>query len=131
MADQRTLQILKKRKYCKALAFVLFGLIIGLVLEFFLNYRPIAFLLNYFQGLTVLFPGFDLKKSLSDYPFVIAPLSYTIISFGLYKLPWVTLTINRIFPDPPRFVKSSLDEAREKSMFFMRDRNHPTEQLNN
>ena len=116
MADRRTTSILRRRARAKTVGFVLFGMLLGLALKLLLDFQPVEAFSNVAESLTGWVPalGVWLEAHPDIRAWVAGPVALGVACLVLAVTPWGRTVLNRLFPDPPPFVRSSLDEARHR-----------------
>jgi hypothetical protein len=108
LADYRTKRILKRRRTAKRWGTVAAGAIIGAVLEWAFAWQPVAFVLGKFQDLQDLGLEAFLPQS-GTWLYHLLELSSAPVAGILLVLPILPLSkavLDRLFPDPPPFLRT-------------------------
>lgn len=117
MADNQTNTVLKRRSAAKTGGFALFGGGLGLVLKAAFGFEPADAFFSSLQAVTDWFSG--IRLWLDAHPdlrgWLVGPVALGLLFLAVSKSGWFRGgVLDRLFPDPPPFVRSDLDEARSR-----------------
>ena len=89
---------------------------LGVLLKATLDFQPVAALRNLLEALFTWFPRGE--AWLDAHPVVTewlaGPIALGILALAAMRIGWIARSVDQLFPDPPRFVASSLAEARDR-----------------
>jgi hypothetical protein len=122
LGDDRTKRILKRRHTAKLWGTAAAGGIIGAVLEWAFDWKPVAFVRENLQDLQSLAESVGLflpQAGTWEYHLVelaSAPVAGILLGLMLARLPRGRAVLDRLFPDPPPFLRSDLAAERTRTM---------------
>ncbi|MEZ5710133.1 MAG: hypothetical protein R3E02_12180 [Blastomonas sp.] len=129
MADRRTARLLRQSALRRTALPVALAAVLGLVLRFAIGFEPAGGLLQIFGVAVESLPA--IKQWLAgsaEGKFVTtwlsAPIVTGFVTAGAIAAPPVKAWLQRVFPDPPPFVRSDLEERRNARMIGL-DRTAP------
>ncbi|WBH18049.1 hypothetical protein [Sphingomonas radiodurans] len=125
MADLRTTKIIRTRKFLKRWSIPILLGAVGHASKAIFDWTPINALISLFQAFTSLID--KPEDYLNSHPtikflsgWVAGPLTLGVAAYIVVKFGPINWFINWLFPDPPPFVFSDLDERRRSTMTLLR-----------